>query len=89
MVTLLEVEDRIDKLGDNILFHLKVLTSIVGVGIIGVGLAVMVQTWVMASYHETVMREFRGMRVTQTVTNERATNREDLIQQELQRVRPQ
>lgn len=72
MPTLSELQATIQQGFRDILFAIKILTGVVGFGIL-------TMMWLMSTYHETEMREFGRLTVTQTVHNERAPGREDVI----------
>lgn len=73
--------EKIDKWFERLLFAQKVNTAVTGIGLTGIGLAMMLQTYVTFVYHEAEMNEFKGMRVTQTVNNERPRNKEEVIEE--------
>lgn len=96
MPTMSEIEAEIKVGFKDLLFSMKVLTGVIGIGFLSTGV---VQTWLiqsqmretqnLSSQVDTLNRGLQGMKITQTQSVERQTNKDDAIDREMARMRNQ
>lgn len=84
-MNLTEVDMRIVKTSEDILWAVKVNTLVTGVGIVGVGLAMLGLIVQSSWYHESIMRRLPDTGVNQHVNIERPRTREEIIEDGMRR----